>query len=118
MEKLEFISVNTRGLNCIEKRTKFYDWFRDIKIDIIFLQETHFIEKNELKYNSRWFGKSVHNFSNSAHSRGVSILFRKDLDFEIINVHKSDDGRKLLINIQYEGNCIYSCKCVCAKCCQ
>ena len=37
MEKLEFISVNTRGLNCIEKRTKFYDWFRDIKIDIIFL---------------------------------------------------------------------------------
>ena len=55
MEKLEIISVNVRGLNCVEKRTKLYDWLRDIKVDIIFLQETHYIEKNELRYNSRWF---------------------------------------------------------------
>ena len=104
MEKLEIISVNARGLNSIEKRTKLYDWLRDIKEDIVFLQETHYVEKNELKYNSRWFGKSIHNFSNSAYSRGVTILFRKDLNVDIINIHKSADGRKLLINATYEQN--------------
>ena len=66
MEKLEVISVNAKGLNSIEKRTKLYDWLRDIKVDIVFLQETHYVKKNELKYNNRWFGKSIHNFSNSA----------------------------------------------------
>ena len=102
MEKLKIISVNARGLNSIEKRTKLYDWLRYIKVDIVFLQETHYVEKNELKYNSRWFGKSIHNFS--AYSRGVTILFRKDLNFDIINIHKSADGRKFLINATYEQN--------------
>ena len=104
MEKLEIISVNVRGLNCVEKRTKLYDWLRDIKVDIIFLQETHYIEKNELRYNSRWFGNSIHNFSDSVYSRGVSILFIKDMNVEIINIHKSADARKLLVNVKYEGN--------------
>ena len=104
MEKLEIISVNVRGLNCVEKRAKLYDWLRDIKVDIIFLQEAHYIEKNELRYNSRWFGNSIHNFSDSVYSRGVSILFRKDLNVEIINIHKSADARKLLVNVKYEGN--------------
>ena len=106
MEKLEIISVNVRGHNCVEKRTKLYDWLTDtnLKVDIIFLQETHYIEKNELRYNSRWFGKSIHNFSDSVYSRGVSILFRKDLNIEIINVHKYVDARKLLVNVRYDEN--------------
>ena len=44
MQKLNCISVNVRGLNSDEKRIKIYEWLK-ISIDIIFLQETHFIEK-------------------------------------------------------------------------
>ena len=69
---------------------------------IILLQETHFIEKNESIYNSCWFGKSYHCFSDSQYSRGVSILFRKNLPIHVINVHKSIDGRRILINFQYD----------------
>lgn len=35
-----------------------------------------------------------------------SILFQKILSLIIHNVHKSDDGRILLINIEYEQNII------------
>ena len=49
MEKLKIISVNVRGFNCVEKRTTPYDWLTNAKVDIMFLQETHYIEKNELK---------------------------------------------------------------------
>ena len=62
MDKLEVISVNVRWLNNEEKRIKVYDWLCDTKVHIIFLQETHFVEKNEYKYNARWFGKSFHCF--------------------------------------------------------
>ena len=105
-DKLEVLSVNVRGLNTYEKRVKVFDWLCDIKTDIIFLQETHFIEKNEYKYNARWFGESYHCFSDSSFSRGVSILFRKNLPVDIINVHKSVDGRKLLINVKIDQNII------------
>ena len=40
--------------------------------------------------------------SDSQHSRVTSILFRKQLDIEIINVHKSNDGRILLLNLIFE----------------
>ena len=46
MASLKCISVNARGLNSKEKREKFYNWISDSKFDVIFLQETHFIEKN------------------------------------------------------------------------
>ena len=72
-------------------------------MDIAILQETHFVEKNEIIYNARWFGKSIHNFSDSTFSRGVSILFKKDLPIEIINTHRSLDGRKLLVYVNMKS---------------
>jgi exonuclease III len=57
-------------------------------------------------YNARWHGSNYHCFSTSTHSRGVSILFQKNLHFTVHSVHKSDDGRMLLINMEYEQNII------------
>lgn len=45
MENLQLLSVNVRGLNIDEKRKKCYTWLNELKTGIIFLQETHFIEK-------------------------------------------------------------------------
>lgn len=47
MEKLEIISVNVRGLNTPEKRKKIHSWLKESNTDIVLLQETHYIEKNE-----------------------------------------------------------------------
>ena len=106
MDKLEIVSVNVRGLNTYEKRVKIYDWFTAIKVDIVLLHEKHYVEKNEVKYNSRWFGKSYHCYSDSTFSRGVSILLRKDLHVEVINTHRSIDGRKILLNLKIENNIV------------
>ena len=90
MEKLQIYSLNCRGLNTYQKRVKLFTWLIDINADVIFLQETHFIEKNQFIYDSRWHGKTVHCFSESQYSRGVSILFRKGLPVKILNTHKSE----------------------------
>ena len=100
----QIVSVNVRGLITGEKRVKIYDRLTAIKVDIALLQETHYVEKNEVKYNSRWFGKAYHCYSDSTFSRGVSILLRKDLHVEVTNTHRSIDGRKILLNLKIEDN--------------
>ena len=104
MDKLKCISVNVRGLNTDEKRIKLYSWLNDINIDIAFLQETHYCVKNKVKINSRWFGKSIHCYTDSSYSRGVSVLFKKDLPIEILDIHRSIDGRKILVNVKLNDN--------------
>ena len=87
------------GINTYEKRVKLFSWLNDVNVDIVLLQETHFIE---YIYNSRWFGKAFHSYSDSPYSRGVSILFRKKLPIDVINVHTFMDCRRLLINFKYD----------------
>lgn len=41
-----------------------------------------------------------HCYSDSYLSRGVSILIRKDLELEVLAIHRSNDCRKLLINVK------------------
>ena len=91
MTTLNIISVNTTGLNSKEKRDKFYRWIIDTKLDVILIQETHFVEKYALQYECGWNGLSLHCFSDSPFSRGVSILFRKGLDINIISIHKTKE---------------------------
>ena len=103
LNDLSVVSLNCRGMNSYEKRQKIFDWFRDTNVHIALIQETHFVETNEWKYNSRWFGKCFHAFSNSSHARGVSVLFN-DIDVDVENVHKTQDGRILLLNLNFQNN--------------
>lgn len=41
--------------------------------------------------------------SNSPHSRGVTILFKKEFSFKFINQHRSNDGRIILLNIVHDN---------------
>lgn len=67
-----------------------------IKVLLLHVQETHFIEKND----NNWNGKSIHAFSDSPHSRGICICFRKALDVQILNTHKTEDARMVLVNVK------------------
>ena len=104
MASLKFISVSTRGLNSKRKRERLYNWISDSKYNVIFLQETHFVDKYLFQYDCIWNGKSVHCFSDSAFSRGVSILFRQDLEYDIISIHKTNDAQKLMNNLNILRN--------------
>lgn len=102
MANLDLVSVNVRGLNSSEKRDKKFSWLEDNKTNITLLQETHFIEKRAELYDRKWNGKAIHAFSDSPFSRGVSVLFNKECNIDILNVHKSNDGRKLLVNAKID----------------
>ncbi len=96
---MEIVSLNTRGLNDTSKRKTLLNWFKARNSHVICLQETFIKENKVTEFNRDWDGVCIHSNTNSAHSRGVSILLKKNFDCEIINTHRGHDGRSLLINI-------------------
>ena len=106
MEHINHISINIRGLNSDDKRNKLYEWLKIINCDIAFIQETHFIESKKDIYDKNWDGIIVNGYSDSQFSRGVSVLFKKDLDINIIDKHASNDGRIIILNVKIQDKCI------------
>ncbi len=100
MANLNVITLNVRGLNSCVKKHKIYSWLSENSFDVIFLQETHFKKNCNDKISTNWNGHVFHAFSDSPHSRGVTILFRKDLDIDVVNTYHSADGRRLLVNVK------------------
>ena len=103
---MKVVSVNVRGLNFQAKRKTLFTWAEQQKIDVLCLQETFCTENKVKSFNDDWEGLVYHSVSDSTHSRGVSILFRKGLEFKVLNNHKSDDGRKVMVNIEIENQII------------
>ena len=89
-------------MSCSEKRQILFKWAVINKIDILCLQETFCTENKLAQFNKDWTGFVYHAPSDSPHSRGVATLINKDVNFELITIKKSDDGRKLLLTIKID----------------
>lgn len=61
-------------------------------------------------------GIYVHNFSDSPFSKGIQFYVAKNLCY-ISNTHKTNDGRKLIVNIEFCQN-YYNCKYIYTKRCK
>lgn len=103
---LHIASLNVRGLHNKQKRLAIFQFLKDKSLDIICLQETFCTEDSKKRIGLDWNGDIIHCLSDSPHSRGVCVLFKKNLSFKIISSHSSNDGRKLLINFEICGELV------------
>ena len=97
-------TYNCNGLANDSKRNEVFTWLQDKKnIKIICVQETH--SENELKWKSEWGGDILfsHGLSNS---RGVMILFKKELQHTVHSVQTDEDGRWLMVEVTVDNLCI------------
>ena len=102
MDSLKLVSLNVRGLRGI-KRFAIYKWLKDNKFHVCLLQETYCTKDFSDKIKKGWNGEMIHSYSLSKHSKGVSILFSKDLPYKLISKHTDSDGRIILVNIEFNG---------------
>ena len=100
MTNLKLGSLNVRGLCNHKFRGKTFQWLKELKLDIVFLQETYCKKDFVSTFNSSWHGKVIHTVTDSCHSRGVCIMFRENLELEILDSKSSDCGRLLLCNVK------------------
>ena len=100
---IRVMSINARGINKSSKRITLFKWLEDYKSDITLLQETFLTSKLIDTVKKEWDGTIINNLSNSTHSRGIAILFKKDLDIDIKNTISDKEGRRLLVNVTIQN---------------
>ncbi len=94
------LTINVRGINEDKKRKTIFNWINNVHGKIIFLQETFC--KNDCPKDG-WDGDIIHNHTKISNSKGVAIMLHKSLKYNITNIHKKDDARALLINLDIES---------------
>ena len=95
---VRIISLNVRGMAEEVKRRTIFDYCRN-RADLCLLQETHSTEKIEKYWSNEWGGKIVFNHGTSD-SRGVCILIRKNMPYQVCALTRDMEGRILNIDIK------------------
>ncbi len=100
MENLKVGSLNINGGRDRGKLVVVSEFLNINRVNVVFLQETHSNDENEIEWNRWWEGNLVlsHGTNNSA---GVAILFKKGLSVNILYTEEIVKGRVLLLKIEY-----------------
>ena len=94
---IKLYSLNVKGLNIPEKRSKLLLLLKKSKADIIFLQETHFKSNNCPTFTDKRFPLILHTTNPNSKSKGVSILISKYCPFQILDTKTDNEGRYLFV---------------------
>ena len=98
---LTFYTINARGLQNDNKRDAFSSFLEAQGIDIVIVQDTHFVHKNGKRFKG--FDKYCHCPSNSS-TTGVSILVRKsEKNITLTKIFSSEDGRILIVKLEHNN---------------
>lgn len=85
--KVRITSWNCRGLQKTKKVKQVMNRIKILQSKIIFLQETHLTQEDELKVRRRWKGRIL-SAPFTSQARGVMILIHDSIPFQIHNVIK------------------------------
>ena len=85
-----FISNNVKGIEASEKRLKLFEYLKNNINDngIIFLQETHSLSNDELKWKDEF---------------GVAIGYCGTEDLKVVNTARDKNGRMLILDAELNG---------------
>ena len=103
---LKFLSFNARGLRQSKKRRQIFAFIHRRKPDISIIQETHSCIGDESYWQHEWGGKVLFPHGSNT-SRGVCILIKPNLDFEVVKLDVSPFGRFIIVDIKI-NDCIFT----------
>jgi exonuclease III len=119
-EPLGLISLNCRGLGDINKRQKLIGWlnkFQNAARKIILLQETHTTLKTEKQWENDWKDCKIYFSHGDSSSRGVATIIPKNMDYKVIEIITSSQGRYVATIVEIAKNitCIINCYAPCTN---
>ena len=94
-------SMNVRGLGSAVVRRETFHWAHKNEAKIFLFQETHSSPQVESMWKAEWGGNIVFSHGTS-NSRGVCILFKNDINFEIHRKISDPEGRYIVLDITIE----------------
>ena len=94
-------TLNINGARDCFKRASLYQLFKDKRLDILFMQETHSTLDNERDWKKEWSG-DVFLSHKSFNRDGVGILFSNNFKPVSYNEEVVVEGQLLKVKTQYE----------------
>ena len=95
------LSLNARGIRTLEKRKALFHRLSKDKAEVVFLQETYSLPDVENVWKTQWKG-DLYFAHGSEHSRGVLILVKERLNFELKSCTHDKQGLYIILigNVQ------------------
>ena len=103
MTNINIMSVNCQGLCSPIKRNDVFNYLKSKQGHIYCLQDVHFTKNIENIIHTEWEHDCLFSFGKS-NSRGVAILFSKDLDFVIHKYISDPEGNYIIVDITIDNN--------------
>ena len=100
--QLQILTLNINGLRNDSKRMDTFQTLYNKNIDIDFLQETHTTPEVTKKWEKEWKGIPLWHSGPTPKASGVAILFKENLEIEIIISEKDWNGQIIKCIIQIE----------------
>ena len=72
---------------------------------MLILQETHSSIEIEKLWKAEWGGDVIFNHGTSS-ARGIAVFMTKGLSKYVSNIHKDEDGRLIIFDVNINGQCI------------
>uniref|UniRef100_A0A8C5Q0C8 Reverse transcriptase domain-containing protein n=1 Tax=Leptobrachium leishanense TaxID=445787 RepID=A0A8C5Q0C8_9ANUR len=94
---LRFLTYNTKGLNIPEKRRRLFREARTLRASVLFLQETHFKRGSAPRLTHADYPTGYFSDFHGGKSRGVAILFSKEIPVTLEEVLADCEGRYLFV---------------------
>jgi exodeoxyribonuclease-3 len=95
----EICTYNCNGLGDFEKRKNVFDFLRNQKCNIYFLQETHLLHASENFIRSSWV-YTVFLSGSDTNKNGVAIMFNNNFEYKLHNVIRDPGGCYILLDIE------------------
>ena len=109
MDRLKICSLNARGLGDVYKCNAIFTYFRDMKADIILLQEAHVRDQVQSKqYKVEWGGQ-LYASCGETNSRGVITLIHPNSEVKVEAVKGDSTGRILCCEILFKDKLFTLC---------
>ena len=92
-------SKNVNGIGNFTKRKDVFNYLREQKYDVCFLQETHLLTGMENLVRSTW-GYNVWLAGATTNANGVAILFSPTFEYKLYNIHRDPNGCYIALDIE------------------
>ena len=104
MTTVNIISYNVQGIGSSEKRIDIFSYLKNKKTAHIYcLQDVHSTPSTENFIRTQW-GNNAYFSSGSSNSRGVAILFNKNIDFKVHNIFPDKCENFLIMDLTVDNN--------------
>ena len=103
MTDIKILTYNCQGLGNSQKRIDVINILKSKNCDIYCIQDVHCTKATENFIRAQWGYECIFS-SKSSNSRGVGILFNKNVDYKIHDYISDNEGNYIIADITVNNN--------------